>query len=109
MDPSVKNLREWVGLLFCLFCVLDIVGVQYGMMLSHTAVLQPDYDTGRIAPMLSGGRGDWHQIYVTERELMILRGVLAAAAAALLASLGLIVAHGMRLVRDERRLLQRKR
>ena len=59
MDASVKNLREWVGLLFALFCVLDIVGVQYGMMLSHTAALQPDYDTGRIAPMLSGGRGDW--------------------------------------------------
>jgi len=109
LDASVKNLREWVGLLFALFCVLDIVGVQYGMMLSHTAALQPDYDTGRIAPMLSGGRGDWHQIYVTERELMILRGVLTAAAVALLASLALIVGHGMRLVRDERRLLQRKR
>jgi len=41
LDPSIKNLREWIVLLFCLFCALDIAAVQYGMMLSHSAVLQP--------------------------------------------------------------------
>ena len=37
MDPSVKNLREWVLLLFVLFCVLSIAGVQYGSGLADGA------------------------------------------------------------------------
>jgi hypothetical protein len=112
VDPSIKNLREWVGLLFCLFCALDIAGLQYGVMLAQTATSQPDYETGQIAAMLGGSRGDWHQIFVTPRQLMILHGVLAAAAVSLLTSLSLIVFHGMRRVRNERRLeilTQRKR
>jgi hypothetical protein len=112
LDPSIKNLREWVGLLFCLFCALDIVGLQYGVTLAQTAASQPDYETGQIAALLGGGRGDWHQIFVTPRQLLILHAVLCAAALSLLTSLSLIVFHGMRRVRDERRLeilSQRKR
>jgi hypothetical protein len=112
VDPSVKNLREWVGLLFCLFCALDIAGLQYGVMLAQTAASQPNYETGQIAAMLGGTRGDSHQIFVTPRQLLILHGVLGAAALSLLISLSLIVLHGVRRVRDERRLeilTQRKR
>ncbi|MDB5397196.1 MAG: hypothetical protein JWM91_4702 [Rhodospirillales bacterium] len=102
MDPSVKNLREWVGLLFFLFCALDIAGVQYGMMLAEDAPLHPNPLIGQIEAIVQGPRGAWYNIYVTTRQLWIFHGLLAAAALSLLATLTLIVAHGVRHVRATR-------
>ena len=99
MDPSVKNLREWVILLFSLFCVLDIAGVQYGMTLAENASPYPNPVVGQIVSIVRGPRGAWYNVYVTPRELWIFHGLLAAAAIALLATLGLIVAHGVRQLR----------
>lgn len=112
MDPSVKNLREWVVLLFCLFCALDIAGVQYGVMLAANAPLHPDPDVGQVAAMVHGPRGAWYNVYVTTRQLWVFHGLLAGAAAALLATLSLIVAHGIRHVRaapGHARSIHRKR
>jgi hypothetical protein len=99
VDPSLKNLREWVALLFLLFCVLDIAGLQYGVTLAQGASLQPNPDAGQIASMVHGARGAWHNIYVTTRQILIFQGLLAGAALSLLATLSLIVAHGVRQVR----------
>ena len=99
MDPSLKNLREWVLLLFVLFCVLSIAAVQYGMMLAQGASAYPNLDAGQIVPMVQGARGAWYTIYVTVRQYWILNGFLGGAALSLLASLGLIVAHGVRHLR----------
>jgi hypothetical protein len=104
LDPAIKNLREWVGLLFALFCVLDIAGLQYGLMLAQTAANHPNPIVGQIEAIIHGSRGAWHQIYVTPRQLFIFHGLLGAAALSLLAALSLIVVHGMRLVHAERRL-----
>ncbi len=105
MDSAIKNLREWVALLFVLFCVLDIAGLQYGMMLARTAAEHPDPDLGQIEAIVHGPRGAWQQVYVTTRQLHIFHGLLGAAAISLLASLSLVVAHGIWLVRSERRLV----
>jgi CDP-diglyceride synthetase len=99
MDPSVKNLREWVVLLFSLFCVLDIAGLQYGMMLAKNAPLHPDPVVGQVASLVRGPRGAWYNVYVTNQQLWIFHGLLASAALALLAMLGLIVANGIRQAR----------
>jgi hypothetical protein len=99
LDPSLKNLREWVLLLFVLFCVLSIAGVQYGMTLAQGASPYPNPDGGQIVSMVQGPRGAWYNVYVTARQYWILNGLLAGAALSLLASLGLIVAHGVRQVR----------
>ncbi len=95
MDSRLKNLREWVLLLFFLFCVLDIAGVQYGMKLAETASLHPNPVVGQIAAMIHGSRGAWHSIYVTERQELVFYGFLGSAGVALLATLALIVAHGI--------------
>jgi CDP-diglyceride synthetase len=102
LDSSVKNLREWVVLLFCLFCVLDIAGVQYGMMLAQDAPLQPNPVVGQIVSIVRGPRGAWYNVYVTEQQLWIFHALLAGAALSLFATLGLIVAHGMRRVHATR-------
>ncbi len=102
MDPSVKNLREWVALLFFLFCALDIAGVQYGMMLAADAPLQPNPIIGQIEAIVRGPRGAWYNVYVTTRQLWVFHGLLAAAALSLLATLALIVTHGVRRVRAGR-------
>ena len=99
MDSSLKNLREWVVLLFVLFCVLSIAGVQYGMSLAQDASSYPNPEVGQIVPMVQGPRGAWYNVYVTVRQYWMLNGLLAGAALSLLASLGLIVAHGVRQVR----------
>jgi len=99
LDPALKNLREWVLLLFVLFCVLSIAGVQCGMMLADGAAAYPNPDLGQIVPMVQGPRGAWYNVYITAREYWILNGLLAGAALSLLASLGLIVAHGVRHLR----------
>ena len=104
MDSSIKNLREWVVLLFSLFCVLDIAGVQYGMMLAQDAPLQPNPVVGQIVSIVRGPRGAWYNVYVTQHQLWIFQGLLAGAALALLATLGLIVAHGVHRVRVARAL-----
>jgi hypothetical protein len=98
VDPSVKNLREWVLLLFVLFCVLSIAGVQYGMTLAQGASPYPNPDVGQIVSMIQGPRGAWYNVYVTSRQFWILHGLLASSALSLLLSLGLIVAHGVRQV-----------
>jgi hypothetical protein len=103
MDPAIKNLREWVVLLFTLFCVLDIAGVQYGLLLARTAAEHPNPLVGQIEAIIHGSRGAWHVAYVTPRQAHIFHGLLAAAGASLLASLSLIVWHGVRLVRANRR------
>ncbi|HEX4504139.1 MAG TPA: hypothetical protein VH722_00300 [Alphaproteobacteria bacterium] len=99
MNPALKNLREWVLLLFVLFCVLSIAGVQYGMALADGASSSPNPDVGQIVPIVQGPRGAWYNVYITVREYWILNGLLAGAAVALLGSLGLIVAHGVRHLR----------
>lgn len=109
MDSSVKNLREWVGLLFVLFCVLDIAGVQYGMMLAAEAPLHPNPIVGQIKAIVQGPRGNWYNVYVTARQLWVFHGLLAGAAASLLATLTLIVAHGMRHTRAMRAAASRHR
>lgn len=102
MDPSVKNLREWVVLLFFLFCALDIAGVQYGMMLAADAPLHPNPIIGQIEAIVRGPRGAWYNVYVTSRQLWVFHGLLAAAALSLFATLTLIVVHGVRQVRATR-------
>lgn len=104
MDPAIKNLREWVVLLFTLFCVLDIAGVQYGLVLARTAAEHPDPLVGQIDAIIRGSRGAWHVAYVTTRQAHIFHGLLGAAGLSLLASLSLIVGHGVRVVRANRRL-----
>jgi hypothetical protein len=99
VDPSLKNLREWVVLLFALFCVLDIAGLQYGIMLAEGASLHPNPVVGQIVSMVQGPRGAWYNVYVTARQISIFHGLLAGAALSLLATLSLIVAHGVRHVR----------
>lgn len=99
MDPALKNLREWVLLLFVLFCVLSIAGVQYGMTLGQDASAYPNLDTGQIVSMVQGPRGAWYTVYVTVRQYWILNGLLGCAALSLLSTLGLIVAHGVRHLR----------
>jgi hypothetical protein len=99
VDPSLKNLREWVLLLFVLFCVLSIAGVQYSMTLAHGAPQSPNPDLGQIMSIVQGPRGAWYNVYITEREFWILHGLLASAGLSLFASLGLIVANGVRQVR----------
>lgn len=95
MDPAVKNLREWVALLFVLFLVLDVAGVQYGMNLARSSPLEPDASLSQIAIMLTDLRGDSHNVYVTERQLFGYYGLLAAAGLSLLATLVVIVSHGI--------------
>lgn len=99
MDTSLKNLREWVLLLFVLFCVLSIAGVQYGMTLAQDASSYPNPTTGQIVSIVQGPRGAWYNVYVTVRQYWILNGLLGGAALSLLTSLGLIVAHGVRHLR----------
>jgi hypothetical protein len=99
VNPGLKNLREWVLLLFVLFCVLSIAGVQYGMMLAAGASPYPNPDLGQVVSMTQGPRGAWYTVYVTAREYRILNAVLGVAALSLLASLGLIVGHGVRHLR----------
>lgn len=99
MDPALKNLREWVLLLFVLFCVLSIAGVQYGMTLADGASAYPNPDAGQVVSMIQGPRGAWYTVYVTVRQYWTLNGLLGVAALSLLASLGLIVAHGVRHLR----------
>ena len=99
MDTSLKNLREWVVLLFLMFCVLDIAGVQYGMTLAADASPSPNPILGQIVSIVQGPRGAWYNVYVTQRQIWIFHGLLAGAALALLATLSLIVSHGVRQVR----------
>jgi hypothetical protein len=99
LDTSLKNLREWVLLLFVLFCVLSIAGVQYGMALAGGASPTPNPDVGQVVSIVQGPRGAWYNVYITVREYWTLNGLLAGAALSLLGSLGLIVAHGVRLAR----------
>jgi hypothetical protein len=109
MDPAIKNLREWVVLLFSLFCVLDIAGVQYGLVLAQTAAEHPNPLVGQIDAIIHGSRGAWHVAYVTPRQAHIFHGLLAAAGLSLLAALSLVVGHGVRLVRTNRRRASRPR
>lgn len=109
MDPALKNLREWVFLLFVLFCVLSIAGVQYGTTLADGASPHPNPDLGQIMSIVQGPRGAWYTVYITEREFWILHGLLASSALSLLGSLGLIVAHGVRRVRASAVSPRRKR
>ncbi len=96
MDPSVKNLREWVGLLFALFCILDIAGLQYGVHLAQISPDHPDAAAGQIVALISGPRGAWGYVYVTPRQITMLYGVLSAAGLSLLMTLGVLIGHGMR-------------
>ena len=102
MDPHVKNLREWVGLLLLLFCALDIAGLQYGIMLAQNAPLHPNPVVGQIVSMVRGPKGAWYNVYITSRQFWIFHALLAAAALSLLAMLGLIVGHGVHQVRATR-------
>jgi hypothetical protein len=104
MDPAIKNLREWVALLFGLFCVLDIAGVQYGLILARTAADHTDPVAGQIESIIHGYGGAWKHLSIMPQQIHIFQALLAGAAITLLACLTLIVAHGVRRVRAERRL-----
>ena len=102
MDPALKNLREWIGLLFLLFLALDVAGVQYGMVLAHSSPLEPDAFLRRIAVMLSDLRGDSYNVYVMPQQLFAYYGLLTASGLALLAALTIIVGHGIHQLRVTR-------
>jgi hypothetical protein len=95
MDARIKNLREWIVLLFLLFCVLDVAALQYGMMMATTASAHPNPVVGQIVAMIHGSRGAWRDIYVTPRQVTVFYGFLGLAGAALLAALAMIVALGI--------------
>ncbi len=96
MDPSVKNLREWVGLLFALFCALDIAAVQYGVNLIGMSPDHPEPALGRTVALIHGARRAWAYVYVTSLQMNVLHAFLGAAAASLFAMLGVVIADGMR-------------
>ncbi len=96
MDPNLKNLREWVILQFALFCVLDVAGLQYGMILASNAPDHPQPVLGQIIEMSRGSRASWRHIYITSAQFATFYGLLSAGAAALLATLALVVGHGIR-------------
>lgn len=102
MDPRVKNLREWVVLLFVLFCVLDIAGVQYGMHLVDISPDHPDAALGQIVALGHGPRNALSYVYVTERQILTFYGFLGASGASLLATLTLVVLNGIRQMQAER-------
>ena len=82
----------------------------YAVILEVVAELRPV--VGQIEAIIHGYRGAWQNLYVTPRQIHIFHGLLAGAAMSLLASLTLIIAHGVRVVRAERRrvvLTRRKR
>ena len=108
MDPKLKNLREWVMLLLALFVVLDIAGVQYGMQLAGSASSEPNELTGEIVTLIQGSHGANYHVYVTPQELWVCYGLLGGAGLALLSMLSLIVVHGMRRVRIDRREAMRQ-
>jgi hypothetical protein len=96
MDPAIKNLREWVALLFGLFCVLDVAGVQYGLILARTAAGHTNPVVGQIESITHGYGGAWKHFSMMPQQIHIFQALLAGAAITLLASLTLIVAHGVR-------------
>jgi len=102
LDPALKNLREWVGLLFVLFLVLDIAGVQYGLHLAGSSPVEPDPDLGAIFAVLQGQHGVYYNIYLTPEQLWSYYGLLGAAGLSLVATLTIIVVHGIRLLRPVR-------
>jgi hypothetical protein len=103
MDPALKNLREWVVLLFLLFLALDIAAVEYGMQIARLSPDQPDLAAGNIAALIRGHRDARYFVYVTPRQLLAFFGLLAAAAVSLIAMLAVIVTHGVRRTRADRR------
>ena len=102
MDPALKNLREWVALLFVLFLVLDVAGVQYGLHLAQSSPLEPDPTLGAVWALVQGQRGSYFNIYVTAAQRAAYYGLLGAAGLSLLATLTLIVVHGIRHLKPER-------
>lgn len=96
LDPALKNLREWVALLFALFLVLDLAGLQYRMQLDLSSPAEPNPALGAVWSL---GQSS---IYVTAGQCWAYYGLLGAAGLSLLATLTLIVAHGIRRVRPER-------
>ena len=98
MDPRVKNLREWVLLLFALFCVLDIAGVQYEMHLANISPDHPEPVLGQIIALVQGSS----YVYITSRQAMVFYGFLGASGASLLATLTLLVINGIRQMQAER-------
>ena len=109
MDPALKNLREWVALLFVLFLVLDIAGFQYGMHLAGSSPIEPDPGSGATFAILQGQHGVYYSIYPTPAQLWSYFGLLSAAGLSLLATLTLIVAHGIRRLAPERAARARNR
>lgn len=101
MDPALKNLREWVALLFALFLVFDIAGLQYGLQLAQSSPVEPDTVLGAIKPLIEGQRGAYFNVYVTESQQVAYFGLLGAAGLSLLATLTVIVVHGIRQLRPE--------
>ncbi|HLG88828.1 MAG TPA: hypothetical protein VKZ79_16695 [Alphaproteobacteria bacterium] len=109
MDPALKNLREWVALLFVLFLVLDLAGLQYGLHLAQSSPLEPEPALGAVWALVQGQRGSFFNIYVTEAQRAAYFGLLGAAGLSLLATLTLIVVHGIRQVKPERARGRRNR
>jgi hypothetical protein len=102
MDARVKNLREWVVLLFFLFCTLDIAALQYGIMLGATGSAHPNPVVGQIVSIMQGSRGAWRTIYVTPGQGAVFYAFLGAACASLLVMLSVIVTLGIKLTHSSR-------
>jgi hypothetical protein len=93
MNEKTKNFREWVVLLFVLFCVLDVAALQYGMMLTDTAGAHRNPVAGQIMEVIHGTRGALLNAAGKGRDLVVFYGFLSGAAVALIAMLGVLVAH----------------
>jgi hypothetical protein len=102
LDPAVKNLREWIALLFVLFLVLDMAGMQYGMSLAQSSPLDPDATLSQIPVTLTDLRGDSYNVYVLPTQLFGYYGLFTAAGLSLLAMLTVIVGHGIQQLRAAR-------
>ena len=109
MDPATKNLRDWVGLLFLLFLALDIAAVEYGMQIAHMSPDAPNLAAGQIAALIRGHRENRYFVYVRPDQWAIFFGLLTGAATSLIAMLAVIVVHGIRRTREERKGQRRKR
>jgi len=109
LDPATKNLRQWVGLLFILFLVLDLAAVQYGSHLAQSSPLEPSASAGQVALSLKDIRGHAYTVYPTQPQRLVYYGLLVSTGLSLLATLALIVGHGIHLLWNYPRVQDRAR
>ena len=77
--------------------------------LARSSPVEPDPTLGEMSALIQGQRGAYYNVYVTPGQLSAYYGLLGAAGLSLLATLTLIVTHGIRQLRPERASSKRKR